>query len=395
MPVCREGAMMRFFFFRVCNYCIQSCSNDNSPSHTILNRVHLLPFPLLGTLQWRCLFFQTHWQNICSVSALLLGLFYYIHLEINHHNSSSQNKQIFAIALRSYKLRCSLNTSRWSLSCCPHSQKIRKSIKMLYFRCPGHHNSTTLHVPKACLLLRLLSSNKERQKSKAELPHRYLSGLPSTASSFPFADNERTFLQLSLCPITLHLSVDYLGKFQQINPYRKPNFIPQTLSFTLRCKELKQWFISTIIEKCLLGKESSGAKEPLQPHSLALPIICLQGPSVTASSDGFVQLGLLILRDSHINSNVQATQGRQISQTGITKAGCVLWEAMSNHAIWNTMLCGAELCVCRKAPYSWYLHFPWLGMTLPWPCLSSRDTCTSSWVLFSNPCWKSNCANSA
>lgn len=100
MPGCREGgAVVRFFFFRVCNYCIQSCSNHNSPSHTILDHVHLLPFPLLlGTLQWRSLFFQTHWQNICSVSALLLGLFYYIHLEINHHNSSSQNKQIFAVA---------------------------------------------------------------------------------------------------------------------------------------------------------------------------------------------------------------------------------------------------------------------------------------------------------
>lgn len=67
---------------------------------------------------------------------------------------------------------------------------------MLYFRRPGHHNSTTLHVPKACLLLRLPSSNKERQNSEAELPHRYFSELPSTASSFPFADKERTFLQL-------------------------------------------------------------------------------------------------------------------------------------------------------------------------------------------------------
>lgn len=53
------------------------------------------------------------------------------------------------------------------------------------------------------------------------------------------------------------------------------------------------------IKKYSLGKESSGAKGSLQPHSLTLPMICLRGPSVTASSDGFVQLGPLILRDSY------------------------------------------------------------------------------------------------
>lgn len=135
----------------------------------------------------------------------------------------------------------------------------------------------------------------------------------------------------SLCPITLRPSVGGSPeKILWINPYRKPKFTPQTVSFTLRCKELKQEFISTSIEKCLLGEESSGAKESLQPHSLALPTICLQGPSVTASSDGVVQL---ILRDSHINSNVQAKQGRQTSRWASGRQVVYLWEAVSNNTI--------------------------------------------------------------
>lgn len=77
------------------------------------------------------------------------------------------------------------------------------------------------------------------------------------------------------------------------------------------------------IEKCLLGKESSGAKKSLQPHGLTLPTICLWGPSVTASSDGFVQLGPFISRGSHISSNIKAKQRSQTSQMGIRRAGCV------------------------------------------------------------------------
>lgn len=79
------------------------------------------------------LFFQTHWQN-CTFSALLSGCSYYIYFEINSYNRSSWSKQIFAVALCLYKLRCSSNTSKWSLSCCPHCQKIRKSIKNAVFQ---------------------------------------------------------------------------------------------------------------------------------------------------------------------------------------------------------------------------------------------------------------------
>lgn len=194
---------------------------------------------------------------------------------------------------------------------------------MLYFRWPGRPSQQhNFHIPKACLLLRLIKQGEAKIKGRAA--PQILPELPSTASSFPSpacADNERTFPQLVL---TLWLSVGYPGKILWINPSTKPKFTPRTVSFTLRCKELKQWFISMRIEKCLPGKESSGAKGSLQPHSLALPMICLQGPSVRASSDGFVQLGPLILRDSHTNSNAQAKQGSQPSQMGIRKAGCVL-----------------------------------------------------------------------
>lgn len=48
-------------------------------------------------------------------------------------------------------------------------------------------------------------------------------------------------LSCSLYPITLWLSVGGSPeKILWINPYRKPKFTPQTVSFTLRCKELKQ-----------------------------------------------------------------------------------------------------------------------------------------------------------
>lgn len=84
-------------------------------------------------------------KNTCSVSALLFGWLYYVYFEINSSNRSSCNKQIFAVALCLYKLRCSSNTLKSSLSCCLHSQMIRKSVKMLNFRCPGRssqqHNS--------------------------------------------------------------------------------------------------------------------------------------------------------------------------------------------------------------------------------------------------------------
>lgn len=148
IPVCREGgAEVRFFFLKGHNYCIQSCSNHNSPSHTILAHVHLLPIPLLfGILQWWGLFYfskptEKHLQCFCSP----VGWLYYVYFEINSSNRSSCNKQIFAVALCLYKLRCSSNTLKSSLSCCLHSQMIRKSVKMLNFRCPGRssqqHNS--------------------------------------------------------------------------------------------------------------------------------------------------------------------------------------------------------------------------------------------------------------
>lgn len=267
------------------------------------------------------LFFQTHWQNICSVSALLFGRFCYIYFEINSYNKSSQNKQIFAVALCLYKLRCSSNSSKWSLSCCPHSQKIRKSIKILYFRCPGRpsqqHNSP--HPQAFCWVCphRTRRGWNQRQSSP-QTPFRaaihFLHMLLLTMKEPP----------CSLYPTTLWPSVGYPRKILWINPYRKPKFTPQTVSVTLGCKELKQWFTSTRIEKCLLGKASSGGKEWLQPHSLTLPTVCLQGPSVTASSDGFVQLGPLILRDSHTSSNVQAKQGSQTAHMGPKRADCVL-----------------------------------------------------------------------
>lgn len=164
------------------------------------------------------LFFQAHWQNICSVSALLFGWFCYFYFEINSYNKSSQNKQIFAVALCLYKLRCSSNTSKWSLSCCPHSQKIRKSIKMLYFRCPGRpsqqHNSQNSQAFAEAALIK-----QGEAKIKGRAPQRYLSELPSTASSFPshaFADNERTFLQL----VPYHTTT--FCRLSRENPVDKP-----------------------------------------------------------------------------------------------------------------------------------------------------------------------------
>lgn len=84
MPACRGGgAVARFFFLKGCNYCIRSCSNHNSPSHTILDHVHLPPVPLfLGTLLWWGLFYfskppDKHLPCFCPpVWLVLLCLFW-------------------------------------------------------------------------------------------------------------------------------------------------------------------------------------------------------------------------------------------------------------------------------------------------------------------------------
>lgn len=87
-------------------------------------------------------------------------------------------------------------------------------------------------------------------------------------------------LSCSLYPTKPWLSVGgYPEKILWINPYRRPKSKPQAIQFTRRCKELKQWFISTSIEKYLLGKASSGAKGSLQPqpgfaHDVCAGTIC-------------------------------------------------------------------------------------------------------------------------
>lgn len=87
-------------------------------------------------------------------------------------------------------------------------------------------------------------------------------------------------LSCSLYPTTLWFSIGgYPEKIWWTNPYRKPKSTPEALSFTLRCKGLKQWFISTSTEKYLLRKESSGAKGSLQlqlafAHDVSAGTIC-------------------------------------------------------------------------------------------------------------------------
>lgn len=153
-------------------------------------------------------------------------------------------------------------------------------------------------------------------------------------------------LSCSLYPITLWLSVGFPGKILWTNPYRKPKFTPQSVSFTLRCKELKQWFTSTSIEKCLLGKESSGAKESLQLHSLALPTICLQGQHLLMDLYSRVPSSWGTLPPTAMSKQNKGTRllrwtsGRQV---------VYLWEAISDNIIWNKNALWAELCVCGKA----------------------------------------------
>lgn len=62
-----------------------------------------------------------------------------------------------------------------------------------------------------------------------------------------------------------------------------------------------------------------------------------------------------------------------------------LWEAISNNAIWNmNALGGWALCLQEGPIYLIFTLHLLFGMTLPWPCLNSRNTCTSGWVVFSN-----------
>lgn len=175
------------------------------------------------------LFFQTHRQNICSVSALLFGWFYHIYFEINSYNRSSWNKLIFAFAFCLYKLRCSSNTSKWSLSCCSHSQKIRKSIKMLYFRCPGrpsqHHNFS---FPRHAFCWGCPHQTKRGENQGQSSPQTPLrAAIHSLIISFIYFLLTIKELSCSLYPITPWLSVGCPEKILWINPERKPKFTPQ------------------------------------------------------------------------------------------------------------------------------------------------------------------------
>lgn len=156
-----------------------------------------------------------------------------------------------------------------------------------------------------------------------------------------------------------------------INSSRKPKFTPQTVSFTLRCKELEQWFISMRIEKCFLGKESSGAKGWMQPHSLALPTIFFgdhlwQHLRMDLYSWGPSSWGTLtppaMLKQNKGARLPRWTSGRQAVH---------LWEAISNKTIWNKNALGAKLSVRGKAPQSCYWH---LIVGLQWP------SCGPAWA---------------
>lgn len=186
---------MRFFFQKGCSYCLQSWSNS-STSNTILGYAHSFAcsaaFRYPSVIRF-IVFFQTHWPNICSVSALLLDWFYYIYFKINSYARSLYNKQIFAIALYLHKLMCSSGTSKGkyyrSPFCCSHSQMTRKSVKMLNLRHPEspsqqHYSPCSQSMPfaGAALFKQGEAKIKGRVSSQIPLIHRYLSSIAAIHS---------------------------------------------------------------------------------------------------------------------------------------------------------------------------------------------------------------------
>lgn len=327
------------------------------------------------------LFFQTHWQNICTFSALLSGWFYYIYFEINSYNRSSWSKQIFAVALCLYKLRCSSNTSKWSLSCCPFPEDQEIDKKHCISDAQGDpYSSTAPTFPRHAFCWG--SSNRNRPKSKAELPHRYLPELPSTTSSFPSlacADNERTLLQLVptlWCRISSENPED--------KPFHKTKVHTTKCLIQLRCKELERWFISTRIEKCLLGKESSGGRDHCSPTAWLCPRFLFRD---------HLRQHLLMDLYSWVPSSwgtltptamLKQNMGARLPRWAPGRQAVHLWEAISTTTIWNQNALGAVGRPHRAAIYTSLL----VCNDLPGALLSSTDTCASSWVLFSNSCWK-------
>lgn len=194
--------------------------------------------------------------------------------------------QIFAVALYFHKFMCSSGTLKWkyykSPFCCSHSQMTRKSVKTLNLRHPGspsqqHSSPCSQSMPFAGAALFKQGEAKIKGSLLTDTSH----------SCHPQPDHSLQMLLLitkelpcSLYPTTLWFSVGgYPEKIWWTNPYRKPKSKPRAISFTLRCKGLKQWFISTSTEKYLLRKESSGAKGSLQlqlafAHDVSAGTIC-------------------------------------------------------------------------------------------------------------------------
>lgn len=181
------------------------------------------------------LFFQTHWQNICTFSALLSGWFYYIYFEINSYNRSSWSKQIFAVALCLYKLRCSSNTSKWSLSCCPFPEDQEIDKKHCISDAQGDpYSSTAPTFPSMPFAEAHQTGTGQNQRQSCP-----------TGTSQSCHPQPLHFLHLLVltmkglcCSLYPHYDVGYPVKILRINPSTKPKFTPQSVSFNSDAKSL-------------------------------------------------------------------------------------------------------------------------------------------------------------